>query len=620
MRRLILMLCISVLVTGLSAQVSSKKEVETRIDKVTIFLNGAQISRKANIHLMKGKTEYVIKGLSPYMSPQSLQVKIGADVTILSVVHQINHLIEQQKQHDIEELETKKQALADQITQDSSLLAVYSQEEIMLGKNQQVSGLNTGLKVADLREAIDFQRSRMIEVKNKEFEFTKKIRAERKELDKLDQQLRSLHISGNLATSDVYVVVDSKIEGDADIVASYYVNHANWFPTYDLRAKDVNSPISLAYKANIIQNTGEDWKNVHLSLSNSNPVESGNKPVLNPWYLRQISYAPVRYENVYYKSAVAMVSGVISGKVTDGNDGSPLPGTTVTVEGSSVGTVTDEQGNYSLNLPSGAQTLTFSFIGYETFKTPIASKIINASLLPQNSQLDEVVVVAYGVSKKTSRKVANINAVATSETINQTNVQFDIELPYTIPADGKVYSADIKQMEIPADYEYYCAPKLDKDAFLTAKIANWEEFNLLDGEMNLYFEGTYVGKSVLDVRNVTDTLQISLGRDKNIVVTRTKQKEFSKSQFLGNNKTEMRAFTIAVRNKKQQPVNLILEDQFPISTDKDITVKKTDYSGATVDEQTGKVTRKLILKPSEEQKVNLGYSVEHPKNKTVVLE
>lgn len=617
MRRLILMLCISVLATGLFAQVFSKKDVETRIDKVTIFLNGAQVSRKANIHLVKGKTEYVLKGLSPYMTPQSLQVKIGADVTILSVVHQINHLVEQQKGHEIEELEIKKQALADQITQDSSLLAVYNQEEVMLGKNQQVSGLNTGLKVADLREAIDFQRSRMIEVKNKEFEFTKKIRVERKELDKLNQQLRSLHISGNIATSDVYVVVDSKIEGDADIFASYYVDHAHWFPTYDLRAKDINSPISLAYKANIVQNTGEDWKNVRLSLSNSNPVESGNKPVLNPWYLRQISYSPVRYENV---SALAMVSGVISGKVIDGNDGSPLPGTTVTVEGSSVGTVTDEQGNYSLNLPSGAQTLTFSFIGYETYKTPISSKIINASLIPQNLQLDEVAVVAYGVSKKMTRKVANINTVSTSEKINQTNVQFDIELPYSIPADGKVYSADVKQMEIPADYEYYCVPKLDKDVFLTAKISNWEEYNLLDGEMNLYFEGTYVGKSVLDVRNVTDTLQISLGRDKNIVVTRTKQKEFSKSQFLGNNKTEMRAFTIDVRNKKQQPVSLILEDQFPVSTDKEITVRKTDYSGATVDDQIGKVTWKLILKPTEEQKVNLGYLVEHPKNKPVVLE
>ncbi|MDP4188974.1 MAG: mucoidy inhibitor MuiA family protein, partial [Bacteroidota bacterium] len=342
MKNFILIVLTLVIATGLFAQAPSKKEVETKIDKVTIFLNGAQVSRKANIHLVKGKTEYVLKGLSPYMSPQSLQVKIGADVTILSVVHQINHLVEQQKKQDIEELETKKQALADQITQDSSLFAVYNQEEIMLGKNQQVSGLNTGLKVADLREAIDFQRSRMIEVKNKEFEFTKKIRVERKELDKLNQQLKSLHINGNLATSDVSLVVDSKIEVDADIFASYYVDHANWFPTYDLRAKDINSPITLAYKANIVQNTGEDWKNVRLSLSNSNPVESGNKPVLNPWYLRQISYSPVRYENVYYKSAVAMVSGVISGKVTDGNDGSPLPGTTVAVEGSSVATVTDE--------------------------------------------------------------------------------------------------------------------------------------------------------------------------------------------------------------------------------------------------------------------------------------
>ena len=139
-------------------------------------------------------------------------------------------------------------------------------------------------------------------------------------------------------------------------------------------------------------------------------------------------------------------------------------------------------------------------------------------------------------------------SVYTEVNENQTNLEFNITIPYDIPSDSKQYTINIQDFSLPATYEYYCAPKLDREAFLLARITGWENYNLLSGEINLFFEGTYVGKSHLNVRNTNDTLDLSLGRDKGIVVTRVKMKDFTeaknhwqqqtRNQGLGNNREE----------------------------------------------------------------------------------
>ena len=129
-------------------------------------------------------------------------------------------------------------------------------------------------------------------------------------------------------------------------------------------------------------------------------------------------------------------------------------------------------------------------------------------------------------------------------------------------------------------YEYYAVPKIEPDVYLTAKVIDWQELNLQPGEANLFFEGTYLGQSFLDVLNAGDTLKLSLGKDKGVVAKRTLQKEFSSKKFLGSNKTDTRQYEITIRNNKPQPINIIIEDQFPISTQKDIEIQDKKYDGA----------------------------------------
>ena len=203
---------------------------------------------------------------------------------------------------------------------------------------------------------------------------------------------------------------------------------------------------------------------------------------------------------------------------------------------------------------------------------------------------------------------------------NTTSMEFQIAEPYDIPANGQTYQVQIQKYNIPASYEYYVAPKLDKNAFLTANLTDWEQYDLLNGQANLFFEGTYLGKSTLNVQNVRDTLTLSLGRDKNIIVSRKKQKDYTDKQFIGNKKTETVGWEILLRNKKRQAINITVEDQHPISTNDEIEVKLENRGGAKVDETTGTLTWKLKLAPNENKDLNFRYSVKYPKKQALVLE
>jgi uncharacterized protein (TIGR02231 family) len=194
---------------------------------------------------------------------------------------------------------------------------------------------------------------------------------------------------------------------------------------------------------------------------------------------------------------------------------------------------------------------------------------------------------------------------------------FDIDLPYTIPNDGKQHMVAIKKYELVASYRYYAAPKLDKDVFLQAQVTNWEDLNLIPGKSSIFFEGTYVGEGYIDVRNTTDTLTFSLGRDKKIVVKREQDKKLRSVKSIGSNIKESFAYTINVRNTRKDNIDLVLQDQLPVSNDKDIMVEDKETGAAELNETTGMMLWKMQLKPNDQGTVKFGYTVKYPKGKQI---
>ena len=156
---------------------------------------------------------------------------------------------------------------------------------------------------------------------------------------------------------------------------------------------------------------------------------------------------------------------------------------------------------------------------------------------------EDIVIMAYGTSRQKNRtakleepqaevlfKVAETPAQTAADytrvSESQTNVEFIVDVPYTIVSDGQEHAVELATHTLPAKYEYHAVRKLEKDVFLIAKITGWESLNLLSGQANLFFEDKYVGKSHIETRQTDDTLTLSLGRDKNITVTRIRKKDF----------------------------------------------------------------------------------------------
>jgi uncharacterized protein (TIGR02231 family) len=168
-----------------------------------------------------------------------------------------------------------------------------------------------------------------------------------------------------------------------------------------------------------------------------------------------------------------------------------------------------------------------------------------------------------------------------------------------------------------ANYQYSIAPKVDPDAFLMAGAAGWEAFNLLPGEANVFFDGTFVGKSYIDPQSIKDTLYVSLGRDKRISVKRTQLKDFTSRAFIGTNQKEAYAFEIIARNNKSEMIRIIVEDHLPVSKNNLIEVTAGKTGGARYNQTTGKLVWELTLKPNESKQLLYDFEIKYPKDKSI---
>lgn len=512
-------------------------KVDSKIEGVTVFLSGAQISRTAKISIKAGTHDLVFTGLSRHVNPQSIQVAAQGKLTVLSVMHRTNYMESQEIKAEIKDLQEKVEKLENDIILERNLLEVLRQEKQMLLANQAIGGENNGVQYDQLTQSVEYFRQRMTDIEKKLFAGQLKLKEMEKEQIKLKLQVKELNVKKSSPTSEVVVSVSSKTGGSVSFVLEYAIYQAGWKPLYDVRVQDVNSPVTLYYKAQVWQSSDVDWNNVRLTLSTGDPAQSGTKPEISPVYLS------------FYQPPVESVSGAVYG------------------------------------LSSKAKA------------APRRAYAADAAMELAEEEADE-----------SSRTVFTTHEMAT-------NVEFNIDVPYTIPTDGKPHTVDMQSHELEAEYRYACVPKMDEDAFLTALVSNWENLNLLSGKMNLYFEGKYLGESHLDANNPVDSLMFSLGRDKRVVVERKQIKDFTNRQSIGRFRKDTRGYDIKIRNNKSSAINIVIEDQFPISNNDDIEVEHIELSGAEYDEKTGKLKWAFELKAGESKTLTIKYSVKFPKNK-----
>lgn len=623
---LIIILCLFINISF--SQETIEKRVKSEVSEVTVFLKGAQVTRKKMVDIKPGKSILKFINLSPYIDAKSIQVKTQNDVTVLSVNHNQDFLNKLKKSKELESLETKLISIKDKIKLENTYLEIIREELNFLKANRNIGGKNQTLSVTSLKDASNFYSSKLTALKLKAIEHDKNIKKLTTEKNDIANQIATLTNKKEFPTGEILVKINTKKAMRSSFVISYMVKNASWHPTYDIRAKNIDEPLELVYKANVRQDTKVDWTNVKLKFSSTSPDISGVAPKLKTYFLNYNTLPPV------YGTFNNTVSGVIS------DNSGPLPGVNILVKGTTIGAQTDFDGHYTITVPDNSSQLQFSFIGYES-ETVYANRAqINLVMNESANTLDEVVVTAYGSRKKKKSisqvlqgKVAGVQIRGTSSYNNkkklanqikqvnkQTTVEFEIKTPHTLKSSNKSYVVDMKGYNIDAKYQYYSVPKIKKTAFLIANITNWEKYNLLDGEVNIFFEGTYVGKSLLDLRQVADTLQISLGSDKQVSVKREKVKNFTTKQFIGNKKEETKSWKITVQNNKKQTINMLVFDQVPVSTLEEIKVELDKNNSAIFNNETGEIKWMFALAPNAKKDFNLKYTVKYPKNRSLIIE
>ena len=616
--KIALLLCL--LATIIASHAAAPTPVASRVEAVTVFLNGAQVTRTARIALPVGETQYRLEKLSPYVDAQSIRVRAAGELMIKSVFYQRNYLDSARQSEESQAITTRMEELRRQIARQEARLAVLTEEEALLIANRTLGGRNESVTTAQLQAMADFFRERLTDLKKQQTSLRFAIEDLKSEQQQLQQQRNGLSAEPEEASGEIVITVRAEKRETVNLEVNYTVAQASWYPTYDVRVADVASPVQVLYQANVQQQTGEDWNEVKLTFSNANPQQNSTKPTLDPWYLD--FYQPNRIRGVAPLSNRGLSIGQVRGRVTDGT-GSPIPGVNVLVQGTTVGTVTNLDGQYQLALPQNAQSLMFSSVGYASQEVPIYGAEINVVLEEDIQALEEVVVVGYG-SESSEREAQDASPkqrpVPVSSVVQPTTVSFSVDIPYTIPSDGENYTVEMQDLSISATYEYFTAPKVSQEVFLTALITDWEVYNLMAGEASIFFEDTFVGRSVLDVDQPNDTLTVSLGQDRGISVSRTRVADYSEKNFFGTTRSEQVGYEIALRSNKAQPVSVVVEDQVPVSTNEQIRVDVEETSSADYNETTGLLRWSLELPPAETKRLRFGYEVKYPKGQRVDLD
>ena len=686
----------------------------SKISDVTVYLDGAEINRTASLDLNSGTTEFTFNGLSSHIEESSIQISGLKKVSILSINYGINYLSKQKQNDSITALQKELKDLDAKIQYQYDLISGYNEELSLIQNNKRLGNETEVVSLEKLKTFATYYRTRITELKIATNTSNSTISKYQETQIDIKKQLAELNVDEKVQTGEIKLKLNSDAISKLDLKISYNIKNAGWFPIYDLKADEINSPIKLEYKAHVFQSSGCDWTDVNLVLSTSDPNTNNEKPIVNPKYLNFISaysnyqsQRATRNYNYKYNPLVKTVSGV----VTSRSDGLPLPGVNIIEKGTSNGISTGFDGKYSLKTNNG-QLLQYSYLGFRTEELPIHSSIMNVVLDEDMARLDEVVVLSYGSAKKKDSRalqgqISGVNVKASSlaagvkanvnvrgafspsgglqnplyvvdgvfkniselSNINKddiknmqvltdanqtalygsrgsngviiitlkseakrrinnlgiivetgiTNTRFEIDKPYTIPSDGDVTVIEIDNFSVPATYDYFAAPVLNENVFLTAKIGNWEQYNLLPAEANVYFEGSYSGKTNINPGATTDSLTISLGVDPNIIVKRAQLNDFKKTTFIGSNKVVYKGFEIEIKNNKQSKIQLTLVDRIPKSQNKAIKLDDIETGNSNFDDEKGIMKWTINLKSGETDKVKHSYSIKYPKGKRVNL-
>ncbi|MGM0935230.1 MAG: mucoidy inhibitor MuiA family protein [Pseudomonadota bacterium] len=506
---------------------------ELKLNQATIFLRGAELNNSAELVLPAGQSQITLTNVAKNVDKQSLSMSFATDDIVIRSVNLQHVPTKPSYTADITALIQKINEIKNQIA-DININVKVNDEQLALLKDQRFFGESTALSLEQISSKLDFIRKQMASILSEQHVHEQNIQKLTEEMELLQTQLESKMPANADSQTEIVLTVDTPKSITTNMHVSYMTPDAGWSPSYDIRAKAIDKPLLLTYKADVIQNTGINWEQVKLSLSSTNPTRNIIPPALSPWYLS------------VYDEQMADISG----------------------------------GRMMMEMAPSAPA-------------PIARMS----------------------AKKVNSGIADYVVTDT----NGLNLSYNIELPYSLNSTPRSQSITIKQQDVDAKYRYTATPKLSEEVYLQAEVDNWQNLNLINGPANIYLMNNYIGSYQVMTDQLTKTLDVPFGVDKNIQISRVNNELLRKKPtFIGSMIEQKESYIIKVKNNRNNDINLVVYDQLPVSQDSEIKITDMEYENGNLDKTNGKIKWALLLKPNQQTEIPLNYTLKYPKEKHIV--
>jgi uncharacterized protein (TIGR02231 family) len=559
MKKILIAFCLVLSSNCLHA--TEKEIIKSTLTDVTVYAQGAQLHHKANYSVKIGVTEIIIEGISSFIDPKSIQVKGIGDLVILDTRYSLFYPQPNYTNNGLD-LKTKRDI---QLLEDSLRIVGYDLQDIqdeinvLVASKQIISSNGMVRSIGKVNDSINLLKQTVEYYATKMTELNKKLLA----LEKKKQEKMMKKTAMDTRLNDLRNYLNNNGVIDNNLVPIPRI-------TITVSAKTaVTGKLNFSY---VVSNAG--WTPLYDLRSDSNTGKI----------------------NLTYKAQVYQTTGL---------------------DWENVGlTISTNNPNVNKTKP----TLNPWYIDYNLYKLESDKK-------GKMDQLQEVQVTsqalfnrgyAYGEEQDDAKNIMGADEF-TTVVHRLISAEFKIDLPYSIKSNSDSHIVLIKTAELDTKFKYYAVPKLDASVYLVAQMTKLENLQLVPGQANIFFDGSYIGETYIDPTNMDDTLNLSLGKDPSIIVKRTLLKKELKDKIIGDKRERTFAYSIEISNQKSSAIDIVVQDQLPITQNGEITIESDNFAKGRFDDRTGLLEWSFTLKPKEKKVIDYDFKVKHPKDKNLEI-
>ncbi len=557
---------VAIVAFAVSPAGAAEVAADSSVEAVTVFISGAEVTRRARLSLEQGAHTLVFDDLPADAVPASIRVSgnatakldIGSVDTRRRFVPRADQALLQQRRKDfedqIEKLRDERGLLQGQQDAANTQKRLLGNLADLPGRREDQKGPLEPLPPTDWNQILSVIASGTMTAQRAALDAEVKMREVDRQIAELEKQL-SILAPAKTEQTEVKVFVAAEGPLEAELTLRYQVANASWKPQYEARlstgSKTEKARLDLARRAAIRQRSGESWENVALKLSTTRPTSSAAAPQLHT--------------------------------ITVDFEPEPKP-----------------QPKPMSPPPSDAAR----------------------SAAPRGGALRAMKGLVSKDDSVATQAMAEAEVTSATAVALPFQVTFDVPGRVTIPSTGEVKAVKLGGETTEPVLTVRTVPKVDTTAYLYAKFALPKGSPVLPGNVSLFRDGTFVGVGKLPLLSSGEDHELGFGADDQVRVRHSIVEETrGETGLISSARTDSRHYRVSIKNRHQRAIELVVIDQVPVPENQDI---KVEYTGSTnptegnVDGERGVLSFESKLEPEEERVIDFGYRVTWPGKRPIM--